>query len=70
MAPGSWVVQAIFSRFSGEDSGQMGDAADELRVASCSRSCSLSQGSGLVDQLVASWKESAREGSCPGGKTH
>jgi hypothetical protein len=70
MAPGSWVVQAIFSRFSSEDSGQMRDAADELRVASRSRSCSLSQGSGLVDQLVASWKESAREGGCPGGKTH
>jgi hypothetical protein len=34
MAPGSWVVRAIFLCFSGEDSGQTGDATGEPRVAS------------------------------------
>jgi hypothetical protein len=42
MAPGSRGVRAVFLRFSGEDSGQTGDATGEPRVASRSRSCSLS----------------------------
>ena len=42
MAPGIWVVRAILSRFSGEDSGQTGDATGEPRVASRSWSCNLS----------------------------
>ena len=33
MAPGSRGVGAIFSRFSGEDSSQTGEATDEPRVA-------------------------------------
>ena len=69
MAPGSRVVRAVFSRFFGEDSGQTGDSTGEPRVASGSWSCSISQGSKLVDQLTAIWKESAHEGRCPGGKT-
>jgi hypothetical protein len=47
----------------------MGDASGEPRVASRSWSCSLSQGSELVDQLTANWEESAPEGGCPRGKT-
>ena len=57
------------SCFFGKDFGQTGDASDEPRVASHSRSCSLSQGSELADQLAASWEESAPEGGCLGGKT-
>ena len=49
MAPGSWVVQAIFSRFSGEDSGQMGEATGEPRVVSRSWSYSLSYTPELTD---------------------
>jgi hypothetical protein len=70
MAPGSRVVRAVFLHFSSEDSGQMGDATGEPRVAFCSWSCSLSHGSKLVDHLVVSWLESMHEGGCPGGKTH
>ena len=69
IAPGSRVVRAIFSRFSSEDSGQMGDATGEPRVASRNWSCSFSQGSKLMDQITASRKESTHEGGCPGGKT-
>jgi hypothetical protein len=69
MAPGSRGVGAVFSHFSGEDSGQMGDATGEPRVARCSWSCNLSNAPGLADQLVVSWKDSAREGGCLGGKT-
>ena len=69
MAPGSRGVGAVFSRFSGKDSGQTGEATGELRVASRSWSCSLSYAPGLADQLAMSRKESAREGDCPGGKT-
>jgi hypothetical protein len=36
MTPGSRGVRAIFLRFSGENSGQMGDATGEPRVAFCS----------------------------------
>jgi hypothetical protein len=69
MAPGSRVIRAIFSRFSGEDSGQMGDATGKPRVASCNWSCSLSHISKIVDQLVVIWLESVHEGDYLGGKT-
>jgi hypothetical protein len=69
MAPGSRVSELFFSRFSGKDSGQTGEATDEPRVASRIRSCSLSYAPELADQIAASWKESAREGGCPGEKT-
>ena len=69
MAPESRVTRAIFLRFSGEDSGQTGDATSEPRVVSCSQSCSLSYVPELADQIAASRKESAREGGCPRGKT-
>ena len=69
MAPRSRGVGAVFSRFSGEDSGQTGEATGELRVASCSWSYSLCYAPRLTDQISVSWKESAREGGCLGGKT-
>ena len=68
MAPGSWVVWAVFSRFSGEDSGQKGEATGEQRVARCSWSFHLSNAPGLVDQIVVSREDSARKGGCPGEK--
>jgi hypothetical protein len=68
MAPGSWVICAVFSHFSGEDSDQTGEATGEPRVARCSWSCNISNAPGLADQIAASRKESAREGGCPGGK--
>uniref|UniRef100_A0A2N9HB71 Aminotransferase-like plant mobile domain-containing protein n=1 Tax=Fagus sylvatica TaxID=28930 RepID=A0A2N9HB71_FAGSY len=62
-------VSELFScTFSGEDSDQMGDAFGEPRVPRRSWSRYLSNAPGLVDQLVASRKDSAREGGCPGGK--
>ena len=70
MAPGSWGVGAVFVHFSDEDSGQTGGALGEPRVPRRSRSRYLSNAPGLKDQLVASRKDSAREGGCPGGKTH
>ena len=70
MAPGSRGVRAVFVCFSGEDSGQTGDAIGEPRVPRRSWSRYLSNAPGLADQLVASRKDSAREGGCPGGKTH
>jgi hypothetical protein len=54
MAPGSRVTRAVFSRFSGEDSDQTGDATGEPRVVSCSWSCSLSYVPELADQIAAS----------------
>ena len=69
MALGSQGAGAVFVCFSGEDSGQMGDAFGEPRVSRRSRSCYLSNAPRLTDQLVASRKDSAREGGCPGGKT-
>jgi hypothetical protein len=69
MAPGSRGVRAIFSRFSGEDSGQTGEATGELRVASRNWSCSLYYAPWLVDQIIASQKESAHGGGCLRGKT-
>uniref|UniRef100_A0A2N9EYA1 Uncharacterized protein n=1 Tax=Fagus sylvatica TaxID=28930 RepID=A0A2N9EYA1_FAGSY len=59
------VLGAVFVHFSGEDSGQTGDATGEPRVPRRSRSRYLSNAPGLADQLVASRKDSAREGgSC------
>ena len=69
MAPGIWGVRAVFSRFSGEDSGQTGEATGEPRVARCSWSCHLSNVPGPARQLAANRKEFVREGGCPGGKT-
>jgi hypothetical protein len=69
MAPGSRGVRAVFSRFSGEDSGKTGDATGELRVGSRRWSCSLSYAPKLPNQIAASRKESTREGGCLGGKT-
>jgi hypothetical protein len=42
MAPGNWGVGAIFLHFTSEDSGQTGDDTGKPRVATRSRSCSLS----------------------------
>ena len=69
MAPGSWGVGAVFTCFSGEDSGQTGDATGEPRVPRCSQSHYISKLPGLTDQLVVSREDSTREGDCPGGKT-
>ena len=69
MACGSWGARAVFVCFSGEDSGQTGDASGELRVPRRSWSHHLSNAPGLAGQLAACWKDSAREGGCPGGKT-
>ena len=55
--------------FSVEDSGQTGNAIGEPRVPRRSWSRYLSNAPGLVDQLVASRKDSTREGGCPRGKT-
>jgi hypothetical protein len=68
MAPGSRGVGAVFVHFSGVDSGQTGNAIGEPRVPRRSRSHYLSNAPGLADQLVASRKDSAREGGCPGEK--
>jgi hypothetical protein len=68
MAPGSRGVGAVFVHFSDADSGQTGDAIGEPRVPRRSWSRYLSNAPGPADQLVASRKDSAREGGCPGGK--
>ena len=68
MTPGSWGVGVVFACFSGEDSGQTGEATDEPRVARRSWSRHLSNAPGLADQLVVSREESAHEGDCPGEK--
>jgi hypothetical protein len=68
MAPRSWGVGAVFVRFSDEDSSQTGDAVGEPRVPRHSWSRYLSNAPGFTGQLVASRKDSAREGGCPGGK--
>ena len=68
MAPGSRGVGAVFVHFSDEDSGQTGNAIGEPRVPRHSWSRYFSNAPGLADQLVASRKDSAREGGCPGGK--
>ena len=69
MAPGSRGVGVVFVCFSGEDSGQTGDAIGEPRVPRRSWSRHLSNAPGLAGQLAVSRKDSAREGGCPGGKT-
>ena len=69
MAPESRGAGAVFVCFSGEDSGQTGDATGEPRVARRSRSRYLSNAPGLTGQLAASRKDSARKGGCLGGKT-
>ena len=68
MAPGSWGAGAVFSCFSGEDSGQTGEATGKPRVSRRSWSCHLSNSPRLKDQLVVSREDSACEGGCPGGK--
>ena len=68
MAPESRGAGVVFVCFSGEDSGQTGDATGEPRVARCSRSCYISNAPGLAGQLVACREDSAREGGCPGEK--
>uniref|UniRef100_A0A2N9GGD1 Uncharacterized protein n=1 Tax=Fagus sylvatica TaxID=28930 RepID=A0A2N9GGD1_FAGSY len=62
MAPGSRGIGAVFVHLSGEDSDQMGDAFGKPRVPRRSWSRYLSNAPGLVDQLAASRKDSAREG--------
>jgi hypothetical protein len=68
MAPRSRGVGAVFACFSGEDSGQTGDATGEPRVPRRNWSHYLSNAPRLADQLVVSREDSAREGGCPGGK--
>jgi hypothetical protein len=68
MTPGSWGAGVVFICFSGEDSGQTGEAAGEPRVARRSRSHHLSNAPRPARQLAASRKDSAREGGCPGEK--
>uniref|UniRef100_A0A2N9F789 Uncharacterized protein n=1 Tax=Fagus sylvatica TaxID=28930 RepID=A0A2N9F789_FAGSY len=59
------VSELFLCTFPDEDSGQTGDAIGEPRVPRRSRSHYLSNAPGLADQLVASRKDSAREGgSC------
>jgi hypothetical protein len=65
MAPGSQGAEAVFVCFSGEDSGQTGDATGVPRVARRSWSRHLSNAPGFAGQLAASRKDSAREGGCP-----
>ena len=69
MAPGSRGAGVVFVRFSGEDSGQLGEATSEPRVPRRSWSCHLSNAPGLADQLVASRKDSVRERGCLREKT-
>ena len=69
MALGGQGAGAVFVCFSGEDSGQTGDATGEPRVPRRSWSRHLSNAPGLAGQLAASRKNFAREGGCPEGKT-
>ena len=68
MTPGSRGAGAIFTRFSGEDSGQTGEAIGEPRVARRSWSRYLSNAPRLADQLVVSREDSRNEGGCLGEK--
>ena len=68
MTPGSRGVGVVFACFSGEVSGQTGEATGEPRVARRSWSRHLSNAPGLADQLVVSREDSACEGGCPGEK--
>uniref|UniRef100_A0A2N9EDM2 Reverse transcriptase Ty1/copia-type domain-containing protein n=1 Tax=Fagus sylvatica TaxID=28930 RepID=A0A2N9EDM2_FAGSY len=56
------VSELFLCTLSDADSGQTGDAIGEPRVPRRSRSHYLSNAPGLADQLVASRKDSAREG--------
>ena len=68
MTPESQGTGAVFARFSGEDSNQMGDAAGEPRVACRSWSRHLSNAPVPMGQLAAIRKDSARESGCLGEK--
>ena len=68
MAPGSRGAGAVFVCFSGEDSGQSGDATSEPRVPRRSWSRHLFNAPRLVHQLAVSQKDSAREGGYLGEK--
>ena len=68
MTPGSRGAGAIFTHFSGEDSGQTGEAIGEPRVARRSWSRYLSNAPRLADQLVVSREDSGNEGGCLGEK--
>jgi hypothetical protein len=68
MTPGGRGAGVVFSCFSGEDSGQMGEATGEPRVARRSWSRHISNAPRLTDQLVVSREDSVREGDCPGEK--
>uniref|UniRef100_A0A2N9HUX7 Aminotransferase-like plant mobile domain-containing protein n=1 Tax=Fagus sylvatica TaxID=28930 RepID=A0A2N9HUX7_FAGSY len=59
------VSELFLCTSSDADSGQTGNAIGEPRVPRRSRSHYLSNAPGLADQLVASRKDSAREGGCP-----
>uniref|UniRef100_A0A2N9GM60 Uncharacterized protein n=1 Tax=Fagus sylvatica TaxID=28930 RepID=A0A2N9GM60_FAGSY len=63
MAPGSRGARAVFACFSGEDSGQTGEATSEPRVARRSWSRYLFNAPGPAGQLAASQKDSACEGA-------
>ena len=68
MAPEIRGARAVFVCFSGEDSGQSGDATGEPRVPRRSWSRHLSNAPKLACQLPASRKDSVREGGCLGEK--
>jgi hypothetical protein len=69
MTLGSRGAGAVFVCFSGEDSGQTGEAAGKPRVVRRRWSRYLSNAPGPARQLAASRKDSVREGGCPEGKT-
>uniref|UniRef100_A0A2N9GS57 Uncharacterized protein n=1 Tax=Fagus sylvatica TaxID=28930 RepID=A0A2N9GS57_FAGSY len=69
MAPGSRGISELFScTFPVKIPIKWGMLSAKPRVPRRSWSRYLSNAPGLVDQLVASRKDSAREGGCPGGK--
>uniref|UniRef100_A0A2N9EL93 Uncharacterized protein n=1 Tax=Fagus sylvatica TaxID=28930 RepID=A0A2N9EL93_FAGSY len=68
MTPGSRGAGAVFACFSGEDSGQTGEATGEPRVARRSWSLHLSNTPGLVDQLAEIELGFARYGSANRGR--
>ena len=61
-------LSCFFSCFSGEDSGQSGDATGKPRVPRRSWSRHLSNTPGLARQLAASREDSARKRDNVGGK--
>ena len=68
MTPRSRGAGVVFTCFSGEDSGQTGEATGEPRVARRRWSHHLSNAPRLADQLVGSREDSACEGGCSGEK--